>query len=248
MSVLFFSIVATLIVSLLSLIGILFITIKPDRLKKILLLLVGFSAGAMLGGAFLHILPEVSEELDMLIIGIITIVGFSLFFIMEKVLHWHHCHKTGGECDVHTFAYTNLIGDGIHNFLDGVVIAAAFASGWQVGIATTLAVIIHELPQEISDYGVLLYAGFTKSKALLYNFLSAILAVLGAIVGSLIAKQVEMFVPWLLALAAGGFIYISASDLIPELHKEKKMSKALLSFFTFFLGICFMLLFKIIME
>lgn len=248
MNVLYSSVIATFIVSIIAFVGIFFIAIKPDKLMKILLLLVGFSAGAMLGGALLHILPEVSEELDILYIGLAIIIGFSLFFILERVLHWHHCHKSGGECDVHMFAYTNLIGDGMHNFVDGVVIAAAFAAGWPVGVATTLAVIMHELPQEISDFGVLLYAGFTKKKALLYNFFSALLAVFGAVIGSVIAGQIGSVVPWLLALAAGGFIYISASDLIPELHKEKNTSKALLSFLAFCGGVAFMLVFKLFYE
>lgn len=244
----YYSIIATFIVSSVSLVGVFFITIKSDKLNKILLLLVGFSAGAMLGGALLHILPEVSQELDIVYVGLTIIIGFSLFFMLERILHWHHCHKNGGECDVHTFAYTNLIGDGMHNLVDGIVIAAAFATGWPVGVATTLAVIVHELPQEISDYGVLLYAGFTKKKALFYNFISALLAVIGAVIGSVIAKQITGIVPWLLSLAAGGFIYISASDLIPELHKEKNTSKALLSFLTFCGGVIFMLIFKLYME
>jgi zinc and cadmium transporter len=248
MNILYSSVLATLLVSFIAFAGIMFIAIKQATLQKILLLLVGFSAGAMLGGAMLHLLPEAAEEMKVMNIGLIIICGFAFFFILERILHWHHCHKTGGECDVHMFAYTNLIGDGLHNFLDGVVIAAAFASGWEVGIATTFAVIIHELPQEISDFGVLLYAGFSKIKALSYNFISALLAVGGAVIGSLIFKQIENIVPFLLALAAGGFIYISASDLIPELHKEKKIGKAFLSFFAFLLGVALMLVFKIIFE
>jgi len=245
---LIYSLIAAFVVSLVSLVSIVFIGLKEEFLKKILLLLVGFSAGAMMAGALLHLIPEAAESLDMQSIGLAAIFGFSIFFILERVLHWHHCHKSGGECDVHIFAYTNLIGDGLHNFLDGVVIAAAFAAGWQVGMVTTLAVIMHELPQEISDFGVLIYAGFTKGKALLYNFISALLAVFGALIGSLIAEQIQAFVPWLLALAAGGFIYICASDLIPELHKEKKLSKSLFSFAIFGLGVALMWAFKIIFE
>lgn len=248
MIALIYSLIATFIVSLISLIGIVFLGIKQDFLKKILLLLVGFSAGAMMAGALLHLLPEAAVSLSMQHIGLATICGFSLFFVLERVVHWHHCHQGGGECQVHTFAYTNLIGDGVHNFLDGVVIAAAFAAGWPVGVATTLAVIVHEIPQEISDFGVLLYAGFSKSKALIYNFLSAALAILGAFIGSVVAEQINFFVPWLLALAAGGFIYISASDLIPELHKEKSLSKSLFSFAIFGLGVALMWAFKVIFE
>lgn len=246
MLALLYSIIATTVVSLISLIGIFFIKIKDEKLNKILLSLIGFSAGSMMGGAFLHLLPEAEEELSMMQIGLLILFGFAIFFILERILHWQHCHE--GHCHVHTFAYTNLIGDGLHNFLDGIVIAAAFAAGPSVGIATTLAVILHELPQEISDYGVLIYAGFTKKKALFYNFASAILAVIGAIFGSLLANQAAGFVPYFLPIAAGGFIYIAASDLIPELHKEEKLHKALFSFSMFILGIILMWLFKILFE
>ncbi|MFH1536791.1 MAG: ZIP family metal transporter [Patescibacteria group bacterium] len=240
------SIIATIIVSLIALIGIVFISIKEKQLKKMLLLLVGFSAGALIGGAFLHILPEVSEEVGLDKVGLYIVVGFSLLFIIERILNWHHCHE--GECDVHTFAYTNLIGDSIHNFVDGLIIAASFVIDFQLGIATTLAVIAHELPQEISDFGVLLYAGFSKAKALAYNFLTGLLAVFGAIVGYFLSNQAENFATWLLPFAAGGFIYIAASDLIPELHKEKQIKKSLLSFLMFALGIMFMLVVKMIFK
>jgi len=237
MNTLLIAIIATLIVSSISLIGIIFINIKEAQLKKIILLLVGFSAGAMMGGAFLHILPEAAEKLDIKLLGIILIIGFCLFFLIERILHWQHCHE--GQCDVHTFAYTNLIGDGIHNFVDGLIIVSSFIIDFNLGVATTAAVILHELPQEISDYAVLLYAGFSKKKALFFNFISALLAVLGAIIGYFLFNTAEYLAVYLLPLAAGGFIYIAASDLIPELHKEKNLTKSLLSFLVFCLGIIF---------
>lgn len=237
MNTLFAAIIATLIVSSISLFGIIFISIKEEKLKKILLLLVGFSAGAMMGGAFLHILPEAGEKLEIKSLGVLLIIGFCLFFLIERILHWQHCHE--GKCDVHTFAYTNLIGDGIHNFIDGLIIVSSFIVDFHLGIATTVAVILHEIPQEISDYAVLLYAGFTKKKALLFNFISAILAVLGAIAGYFLFNVTENLAVYLLPFAAGGFIYIAASDLIPELHKEKDLTKSLLSFLVFCLGIIF---------
>ncbi|MFH0819391.1 MAG: ZIP family metal transporter [Patescibacteria group bacterium] len=242
------SIIATFIVSLISLVGIIFITIKEEKLKKILLLLVGFSAGALMGGAFLHLIPEAVEKSGIEAVNIPVLVGFALFFVIERVLHWHHCHEDDGKCDVHVFAYTNLIGDGVHNFVDGLIIATSFVVDFHLGIATTFAVILHELPQEISDFGVLLYAGFSKAKALSYNFISALLAVLGAIAGYFLSNSAESFASWLLPFAAGGFIYIAASDLIPELHKEKNIHKAWLSFFMFILGVGFMWLFKVIFE
>ncbi|MBU0671042.1 ZIP family metal transporter [Patescibacteria group bacterium] len=240
------SLIATFIISLVALVGIVFVGINAKKLKKILILLVGFSAGALMGGAFLHLIPESSEDFGPETVGIPILVGFSLFFVIERLLRWHHCHD--GECDVHSFAYTNLIGDGIHNFIDGVIIATSFVVNFELGVVTTLAVLLHELPQEISDFGVLLYAGLTKIKALLYNFLTACLAILGAVIGYFLSSQAEIFSSWLLPFAAGGFIYIAASDLIPELHKEKKLSKSLLSFLVFVLGVFFMWAVKFIFE
>ncbi len=142
----------------------------------------------------------------------------------------------------------NLIGDGFHNFIDGLVIAAAFAVNIHLGIVTTIAVIAHELPQEISDFGVLVYGGFTKAKALLFNFLSAVIAIFGAIIGLFLFSKIENIIPVLLAITAGGFIYIAASDLIPELNRESKAAKSLFAFLFFLLGIGFMFLLKIIFE
>ncbi|MBU0732449.1 ZIP family metal transporter [Patescibacteria group bacterium] len=245
MSPLLAALIATGIISLISLLGIVFLAINKKTLKKITILLVGFSAGALMGGALLHLIPEAAEEGDWDVIGLAVIIGFSLFFIIERLLQWHHCHENEGECDVHTFAYTNLIGDGVHNFLDGLIIAAAFVVDFQLGVATSIAVIFHELPQEISDFGVLIHAGLSRGKALLYNFGTALLAVVGAIIGFYFANQTNEFIDFILPFAAGGFIYIAASDLIPELHKEKKLSKSLLSFFMFVLGVAFMWVVKI---
>jgi zinc and cadmium transporter len=242
------SLLATLIVSLMSLAGIITIGIKPKVLDKILLLLVGFSAGALMGGAFFHLMPESVEASGFEFTAIIVIIGFVLFFLVERLLHWHHCHEHGGKCDVHTFTYMNLIGDGIHNFIDGLIIAAGFSASFEIGIATTIAVISHEIPQEIGDFGVLVYGGFSKLKALLFNFLSAITAILGAIVGVVMVSITDSFISILIPFAAGGFIYIFASDLIPELHKEPKLSKSMMSFLFFTFGIIFMYLVKILLE
>ena len=240
------ALLATGIISLISLLGIVFLALNKKTLKKITILLVGFSAGALMGGALLHLIPEAAGVGDWDMIGIAVIAGFSLFFLIERLLKWHHCHDQEGECDVHTFAYTNLIGDGVHNFLDGLIIVAAFMVDFQLGIATSLAVIVHELPQEISDFGVLIHAGFSRLKALLFNFGTALLAILGALIGYFLANQTNQFIDFILPFAAGGFIYIAASDLVPELHKEKKLSKSLLSFFLFILGVTFMWVVKLI--
>jgi zinc and cadmium transporter len=246
--VLVWSLAATLIVSLLSLAGVITLSMKPKALDKILLLLVGFSAGAMMGGAFFHLIPESVDLSGVEFTLAIIIVGFALFFLVERVLHWHHCHEHGGKCDVHTFTYMNLIGDGVHNFIDGLIIAAGFSASAELGFVTTLAVISHELPQELGDFGVLVYGGFSRMKALLFNFLSAITAILGAVIGVIMVSITDSFISILIPFAAGGFIYIFASDLIPELHKEPKLSKSMMSFMMFIFGIIFMYIMKIILE
>lgn len=248
MHILISSLLATLLVSLISLVGVFSLLIKESLLDKILILLVGFSAGALLGGAFFHLIPEAAEMTSMENVSMMVVIGISLFFLIERGLHWHHCHKHGGDCDVHMFTYMNLIGDGVHNLIDGMIITASFIVSTNLGIATTLAVITHEIPQELGDFGVLLYGGFSKGKALLANFLSAITAMFGAVLTYFLYTYLDSFIVLLLPFAAGGFIYIAASDLIPELHREPKLSKSLLSFGMFFFGIILMVVMKMILE
>ena len=234
MTALLWALGATGIVSLISLVGVFALALSPKFLDKIIFLLVGLSAGALMGGAFLHLIPESAELSSSAYIFVLC--GFVLFFFIERILHWHHCHKQGGKCKVHTFTYMNLIGDGIHNLIDGLLIAASFVVDINLGIVTTLAVIAHEIPQELGDFGVLVYGGFSRWKALLLNFLSATFAILGAVIGYF-ASSITGFTSFLVPLTAGGFIYIAASDLIPELHKEPKLGKAMASFAFFLIGI-----------
>ena len=234
---------STLAVSLVSLIGIFTLLIKEQMLRKVLFYLIGFSAGALIGGAFLHILPEVLEYKDSLFVFSFLIVGIVLFFVMERFFFWRHCHEEG-VCSVHSFTYLNLVGDGFHNFLDGLIIAASYNVSLQVGVATTLAVILHEVPQELGDFGVLVYGGFSKGRALFFNFLSALMAVAGALIGFFVAGATSQFSAVILQITAGGFIYIATSDLIPELHKEKNLKRATLAFTAFLLGIGFMIVTK----
>ena len=242
--VLFWIIASTFIVSLISLVGIFTLIIKDRLLEKILFGLIGFSAGALIGGAFLHLLPEALERApNPSVVFYYLILGIVWFFIMERYFHWRHCHDEA--CKVHAFTYLNLIGDGFHNFLDGMVIAASFIVSFKLGMVTTLAVVLHEIPQELGDFGVLIYGGFSKSKALAYNFISALTAVLGAIVGYFISGVAANFSQFILPLTAGGFIYIAGSDLIPEIHKQTDLKRSTLAFISFFLGIVFMALAKI---
>lgn len=245
MHTLAYTIIATIIVSLLSLLGIITLILNRKVLKKILLLLVGLSAGAMLGGAFFHLIPESLIRCNIENLMLNVLIGFVLFLIIEKILHWRHCHKD--DCEVHTFAHMNLIGDAAHNFIDGLIIASAFVADFHLGIVTTIAVALHEIPQEIGDFGVLVHGGYKTKKALMLNFGIALTAILGGIIGFFIADQTEMALNFLLPFAAGGFLYIAASDLIPEIRKEKNTLKSTLSLTVFLVGIALMYLLKFLM-
>ncbi len=238
MSVLLWILAATIIDGLIALVGAAALLLKKETLGKILMVLVAFSTGALLGGAFLHLMPESIEAMEAGTAFSYLLVGFAIFFLIEKFLHWHHCHE--GECDVHSFTYLILVGDGIHNFIDGLVIAASFLVSVPFGLVTTLLIIGHEIPQELGDFGVLVYGGFSEKKALFFNLVSQLTAVAGGAVGFLLsgaAGVTELLLPF----AAGGFVYIAASDLIPELHKEKNLSKSMTYFLFFLVGIGFML-------
>jgi zinc and cadmium transporter len=236
-------ILATLVNSLIALVGVFSLWCREETLKKILFILVAFSAGALLGGAFLHLAAESLEILETNTMFILLIAGFSVFFLMEKFLYWHHCHN--GVCDVHPYTYLILFGDGIHNFIDGLIIAASFLVNPLFGVITTIIIISHEVPQELGDFGVLIHGGMEKKRALCYNFISQLVSVLGGIIGFFLAGF-SGFQAFLLPFAAGGFIYIAASDLIPELHKEIEKKKSILSFGFFIIGILFMLAVKLV--
>ncbi len=241
--VLFWILASTFLVSLISLAGILTLAIKDNLLHKILFCLIGFSAGALIGSAFLHILPECLENNKSSTVFSCLILGIIIFFLMERYLHWRHCHEEGS-CKTHAFTYLNLVGDGFHNFIDGMVIAASFMVSLKLGLVTTLAIILHEIPQELGDFAVLIYGGFSKKKALLFNFASALMAMIGAVAGYFITDLTRNFSNFILPLTAGGFIYIAMSDLIPEVHRESNQKRATLAFIAFLLGIALMALAK----
>ncbi len=235
MSTLAWILTSTLIVSAISLIGILFLSVNQNLFRKMLLVLVSFASGTLLGGAFLHLIPEAllngGENLFIVILS-----GILVFFLLEKFL-WRHCHER--DCPVHVFAYLNLLGDGIHNFIDGILIAASFLTSTPLGFATALAVVSHEIPQEIGDFGILVYGGFSKVKALSYNLLSALMA----FVGALLTYSFSAYLPsssYFLMFAAGSFIYVATTDLIPELHKEHGVAKSFLQFALLVVGMSLM--------
>jgi len=232
--------IATFLVSLISLLGVITLSLKEKILNKITFLLVALSAGALLGGAFIHLIPESIEIISAESTFLITMGGFALFFFIENILQWRHCHK--GKCDIHSFAYMNLFGESIHNFLDGLIIAASFIINIPLGISTTIAVGLHEIPQELGDFGVLIQGGFKKSKAILLNFLTALFAILGGVIGYFLSTLGEISTTFLIPIAAGGFLYIAASDLIPEIRKESNVKKNMISFMVFIFGILIMYL------
>ncbi|MBU2476093.1 ZIP family metal transporter [Candidatus Micrarchaeota archaeon] len=235
---------SVILVSLISLVGVITVGLNKEMLSKIVLYLVSFSAGSLFGGAFIHLLPEAVKEYGFgTEISLFLLSGIVVFFIIEKVIHWHHCHGfPAGKCELKSFGYMNLIGDGVHNFIDGMIIAGSYLANTTLGIATTIAVIFHEIPQEIGDFGVLIHSGFSRKKALAMNFLSALTAILGALVVVLLASITENLMMFLIPFAAGNFIYIAGSDLIPELHKEYELKKSLGLLIAFLAGIGIMFL------
>ncbi|MBT4352628.1 ZIP family metal transporter [archaeon] len=233
-----YTLASVLIISLISFIGVFTLTFKKNKLRKILLFLISFSTGALLGGAFIHLLPEMIEDTGFTIVSSISILsGILLFFILEKIIHWRHCHIPTSHEHPHPLGIMNLVGDGLHNFIDGMIIAGSFLIDIQTGIATTIAVALHEIPQEIGDLGVLLHSGMSRAKALFFNFLSALTSVIGAIFVLIIGSKYESVIHFITPFTIGGFIYIAASDLIPELHKETEVKKSLMQLFGIVLGI-----------
>jgi zinc and cadmium transporter len=237
---------STGIVSLLSLIGIVTLLFTSARLNLILYILVALSAGGMMGGAFFHLLPEALSQLTSFSVFVDLLIGFSLFFLLERLILWRHCHN--GACEIHPFTYLNLIGDCVHNFIDGFVIAASYLVDIHVGIVTTFAIILHEIPHEFGNFGVLVFGGFKPTRALFLNFLTALLAIAGAFFGYFLSHAFHETMLYVLPFTAGNFIYVASTDLVPELHKEPKLSKSLLAFSVFILGLVLMALFKILME
>lgn len=245
----FYILLALLITSLLSLIGIFFLKVSISKLEKVIMFLVSLSAGTLLGDSFLHLLPEAVELLEndfMIWLGVLG--GIMLFFILEKIICWRHCHIPTSNNHIHSVGTMNLIGDALHNFIDGIIIAGSFIVDFNLGVITTIAVISHEIPQEIGDFGVLIHAGFSTKKALLFNFFSALASVLGAIIIIFLGQKITGLSDLILPITAGGFIYISASDLIPELKKDTSINKTIKQLLGIFLGLGIMLLVRFIFE
>lgn len=241
-----YSLVSVLLVSAISLIGIFTLSLNEKRLKEVLLYLVALSVGGLFGDAFIHLIPEASQEMGLeLETSLYILVGIIIFFIVEKLVRWRHCHIPTSEEHPHPFTAMNLVGDSVHNFIDGLIIGASYMASIPIGLATTLAVVFHEIPQEIGDFGVLMHGGFSRSKALTLNFLTALTAVLGTILSLLLAAHIENLTIFLTLFAAGGFIYIAGSDLVPELHKEIKLKKSILQLLALIVGVIIMFILRL---
>jgi zinc and cadmium transporter len=243
MTTLYWIIGSSLLMCLLALVGATTLSLNEKHLHRLLLPLVALSAGSLLGGAFFHMIPESIEKTGVdLSVYIYVVAGFTFFLLLEQLLHWHHCHREETHC-VKPQTYLILIGDGIHNFIGGIAVGATFLIDIRLGISTWLAAAAHEIPQELGDFGVLVHGGWTPRKALLLNFLSASTFLLGGLLAYLLSFSNWIY--YLIPFAAGNFIYIGASDLIPEVNKHQKFSINVLHFACFCTGVLILLGFRV---
>ncbi len=215
-----YGIISVSIVSLLSLVGVFTLSLNKDSLKKYVFLLVSLALGALLGDTFIHIIPEMfSEGEHSSVISLYIILGILLFFILEKFLHWHH-HDS--DCEgKHQVGTMVLISDGIHNVIDGIMIGTSYFVSIPFGIATTIAIALHEIPQELGNFGVLIHSGFSFKRAIWLNFVSALTSFVGLFIAFVLNDFYTSLIYILMPITAGGFIYIAMSDLMPELQKNK---------------------------
>lgn len=236
-----YSIISVLVVSLISLVGVFTLSLKEETTKKYIGLFISLAVGALLGDAFIHLIPEAFEKYSSSVsVSLLIIFGILLFLIIEKLLHWHHHGEDSEDEAIHPVGKLVLYTDGFHNLIDGIIIGVSFLVSIPVGIATTLAVILHEIPQEIGDFAVLIHSGYTKKRALWLNFLSALTAVAGVILALVFGEVAETFTIWVLPIAAGGFIYIAVADLVPELHKTVELKRSVMEIISLIIGILIM--------
>lgn len=242
----FYSLLSVFVVSLVSFVGIFTLAINTKRLNNILIYLVSFSTGALFGDTFIHLLPDVTEKNGFgLTVSLSVLAGILVFFVLEKIICWRHEHTIGKkERKIKSFVYTFSFGDALHNLIDGAIIAASYMASLPIGLATTVAVVLHEIPQEVGDFAILVHGGFSKLKALMVNFFLGLVAIFGAILalwlGGFVGNLTEILIP----LAAGGFIYIAGSDLIPELHKDVNVKRSILQILSIIAGILVMFAFS----
>lgn len=236
-----YALLSVIIVSLISLVGAVFIVFQRKLIDSMTTYLLAFSSGILLGTTFYDLIPEGFGEIGTEVYTWL-IVGVVAFFILEKFIHWHS-HVEGHGKEDHPkqhIAYLTLLGDGVHNFLDGAVIGVTFLTSVPLGIVTTIAVIAHEIPHEMSDFFLLIYGGLENKKALWFNFLSALTAILGTIFIFVFSDNILQYSPYFIGFAAGNFLYIAASDLIPELHEKRNVRVSILQTIFLIAGVVLM--------
>lgn len=240
------SLAAVVFISLVSVIGIYYLISFLPGFSKISLFLVSLAVGTLLGDAFFHLLPESNLLISSVLVSALTIVGILLFFALEKIVRWRHCHSSDCHHDHPTVA-VNVVGELFHNFIDGVLISSSFYVSYPLGLTTAFAVLSHEIPQEIGNFSVYQHLGVSLKKSLAFNLLSSFFSLLGVFFVALVGLKFQNFSGYILPITAGGFIYLAASDLIPELHRhEPKILSSFLQLFFVILGVLLMYFLKLI--
>ncbi len=246
MSTLAWIVGSSLVMSAIALVGSLTLVLKEETLQRIILPLVAFAAGSLIGGAFFHMIPAGIENFgNTTSVYVWILTGFSVFFALEQFLHWHHCHRASANCKK-PLTYLILIGDGLHNFIGGLAIASIFITDIRLGIMAWLAAAAHEIPQELGDFGVLIHGGWEKRKALIFNMLSALTFLAGGLLTYTMSFSFD--VSFLIPFAAGNFLYIGASDLIPEVKEHGEPGINIQNFLAFISGLVLMLIIKIMLS
>lgn len=238
-----YAIVSTFLVSLIALIGVFLTPIKEERLKKFLIYFVSFSTGALFGGAFFHLIPDVVNQVGLTFqVSSMILGGILLFFVIEKGIHWHHNLSQYEREHAHPLAMMSLIGGGFHNVIDGLVIGASYLVSIPTGIAITGAIMLHKVPKEMGWFGVLVHSGYSKTRAILYSYISSLFTIVGAMIALILSNFLSNIQYVIVPLSAGGFIYLAGSDMLPELHKEPGVRKSILQLIAILAGLAVMAL------
>ena len=206
-------------------------------LGKISGYLLYFAGGTLLGSALLGLIPEATETIGLEHVVEWVLIGILFFFVLEKIILWRTCHNNDSERQNHAAAPMIIIGDAFHNAIDGVVIAASFLSSVELGIFVTISVVLHEIPQELGDFGILIKSGYSRKKALLYNLLSGSSSLVAGISAYFLLDVVQNYIPYVIAIAASSFLYVSMADLIPEMHKETKPKESAIQIIMILTGV-----------
>ena len=234
------------LMSAIAVVGSVTLLLKEATLKRIIMPLVAFAAGSLLGGAFFHMIPAALEQAPAdPTVFLWALVGFALFFALEQFFHWHHCHRASSDCK-EPLTYLILLGDGLHNFLGGLGVGGVFLIDLKLGITAWLAAAAHEVPQELGDFGVLIHGGWDRGRALLLNLISGLTFLLGSMLAYAASAQID--VGFLVPFAAGNFIYIAASDLVPEVNKHRDTSANVIHFVSFVAGIALLWTIRVVLE